>query len=206
MKRFLGFMLALVLVSGLAVSPACAAERFVFSNNGYPVKLRSTPDASDESNVITKIMRGTCVEVQYVTDSGKWACVYIPGEDLDGFMMTQFLTADRAKAEASMDIQPRTAPPSAASGTSAASNDVLNALNVQFRSMVYVAPYTAYVVPNHASQRINMRWAPSTAAMVMDTYARGDILTVLAEGASWAQVLDESTGRIGFVSRSFLSR
>lgn len=205
MKKTLGLFLALVLLISLTVTSAYALDMYVFSNNGYPVKLRTSPDASNDDNLIRKIVQGTYADVQYFTSNGNWAYIYVPQEGLYGFMMTQFLTYDQAKAEASRRIQPAvTAAPYAPSGPSG--DDAVSAMNVQFNSMRYVSPYVAYVTTNHAAQRINMRWAPTTVAKSMTTFSRGDIVTVLAEGASWAQVRDESTGMVGFISRSFLTR
>ena len=205
MKKTLGLFLVLVMLISLTVTTAYAADMYVFSNNGYPVKLRTSPDASNDDNLIKKITQGTYVDVQYYTNNGNWAYLYVPSEGLYGFMMTQYLTYDQARAEASRWIQPAaTAVPSSASKTSG--DDAVSAMNVQFNSMRYVSPYVAYVTTNHAAQRINMRWAPTTVAKAMTTFSRGDVVTVLAEGSSWAQVRDESTGMIGFISRSFLTR
>ena len=63
-----------------------------------------------------------------------------------------------------------------------------------------------YVIVNPANQYVNMRWEASKSAQIRRIYYYGAQLKVIAENGSWCQVVDESTGEVGFILKSLLLR
>ena len=51
-----------------------------------------------------------------------------------------------------------------------------------------------------------MRWAPSLESTLIDAYAYGSTMQVIAEMGDWAQVVDPINGITGFAMRKFLFR
>lgn len=66
----------------------------VTAANGQPVKVRSSPNAKNEKNVITKLPVGMVVDVleEGESDGVMWSTV--TSGPLRGYMMSQFLKAD----------------------------------------------------------------------------------------------------------------
>ena len=64
--------------------------------------------------------------------------------------------------------------------------------------------YNAIVQPSTSSNNINLRWAPSTNAPIMGLRRAGTQLRVIAENATWCQVVDDATGECGFMMKQFL--
>ena len=63
-----------------------------------------------------------------------------------------------------------------------------------------------YVIVNPTNNYVNMRWEASKTAPVRRIYYYGARLKVLSENANWCQVLDESTGEVGFMLKNLLLR
>ena len=78
-------------------------------------------------------------------------------------------------------------------------------LNREFRSArVVQTPYTVVSRPVRASGWVNLRWAPSLEAELIETCPQGKELTVLTEMNNWYQVQDPTTGMIGFIMRKYV--
>lgn len=75
-----------------------------------------------------------------------------------------------------------------------------------FSGMKTVNHYMVTVRPSTPTSYVNLRWAPSKDAKIRTTRYNGDMLRVIAENKSWAQVIDDSTGECGFMMKSFLEK
>ena len=77
-------------------------------------------------------------------------------------------------------------------------------LNTLVGSAKYVQPYLVTVRPTRASGWVYMRWFPSRSSEYIATYRSDYQLSVIAELKDWYQVEDPTTGKIGFVYKSYL--
>ncbi len=65
--------------------------------------------------------------------------------------------------------------------------------------------YFAAVTLKSVDSEMNMRWQPNTDSDVVGVYKHGDVLHVLMEGKSWAQVMDPATNRVGYMKQQYLT-
>ena len=89
-----------------------------------------------------------------------------------------------------------------AQGTS----DGLNTIYNEFKAAKWVTPYNVVTTHNRSSGVINMRYAPSKNAPLVDTYKPGETLIVSCELKDWLEVQDPETGKTGFIRHDFLQR
>ena len=75
-----------------------------------------------------------------------------------------------------------------------------------FSGMKSVQHYWVVVRPSTPTGYVNLRWAPSKNAKVRAIRYNSDVLRVIAENKTWAQVMDDVTGECGFMMKSFLER
>ena len=75
-----------------------------------------------------------------------------------------------------------------------------------FAGMKSVEHYVVVVRPSTPTGYVNLRWAPSKNAKVRAIRYNSDVLRVIAENKTWAQVMDDVTGECGFMMKSFLER
>ncbi len=61
-----------------------------------------------------------------------------------------------------------------------------------------------YAIVNPTNNFVNMRATPSTDSQVINVYYYGYRLKVIAQLGEWSQVLDEATGRTGYMASRFL--
>lgn len=61
-----------------------------------------------------------------------------------------------------------------------------------------------YAIVNPTNNFVNMRATPSTDSQVINVYYYGYRLKVIAQMGEWSQVLDEATGRTGYMASRFL--
>ena len=62
----------------------------------------------------------------------------------------------------------------------------------------------SYAIVNPSNNFVNMRATPSTDSQVISVYYYGYRLKVLSQMSDWCQVLDEATGRTGYMATRFL--
>ena len=87
---------------------------------------------------------------------------------------------------------------SGSSGSGVGYNDL-------FAKAKIVTPYNITVYPTRSSGHVNVRWAPSKKATLLQAYQAGVTLTVIAElGTDWFQVKDPQTGITGFVNKAYI--
>jgi len=73
-----------------------------------------------------------------------------------------------------------------------------------FKDFTFIS-YTAQVRPSTPGGFVHMHWAPTKAADPICDYHQFDVLNVIAQNNTWAQVTDPATGFTGFMMRSFLT-
>ena len=183
MKRLLSMVLCVVLLGCmLAVTANASGIKFVYTQNGKGLNLRDEPNG----NRITVIPFGAAVtdELMVGVPAG-WTCVTYNG--LRGFVMSRYLVDS-----------PIPAPVNPGSGDTAEPVDIASL----FKSFKQVNPYSAVAAPN--GSYVNLRWAPSMSAPVMERLVYGHPLTVLDEGKSWLHVMDNNTGAVGFIMKKYV--
>ena len=61
-----------------------------------------------------------------------------------------------------------------------------------------------YAIVNPTNNFVNMRATPSTDSQVINVYYYGYRLKVISQMGEWSQVIDEATGRTGYMASRFL--
>ena len=79
-----------------------------------------------------------------------------------------------------------------------------DSLNKVFRKAKLVAPYNVTLRGKRGTGSVNVRWAPSTDSTLIQAYAYGTTMQVIAEMGDWCQVVDPVTGITGFAMSKFL--
>lgn len=63
-----------------------------------------------------------------------------------------------------------------------------------------------YVIVNPTNNFVNLRAQPSKESQILGVYYYGYQLKVLSENNGWCQVLDEATGKTGYIMQSLVQR
>ena len=79
-------------------------------------------------------------------------------------------------------------------------------LNNVFKKARFVSPYMVTLRGTRGSGSVNVRWAPSLDSTLIQAYAYGTTMQVIAELGDWSQVVDPVTGITGFAMSMFLYR
>ena len=202
MKKILSLMLALVLtLLALGVSAednepmASAGYYYVYTENGKGLNVRESPGGAQ----VGSLKYGTRIYCYY--NENGWALIDYtydkPGYGKGTyacFVSSRYLRKNKPGPRPSATTAP------AATGTG------LDDINAEFASAVRVTPYVVTVRPTRASGWVNLRWAPSKEAALMATYRADDQLLVIQELKNWLQVEDQTTGDVGFISKSFVQQ
>lgn len=186
-KRILSMLCAALLLA-LAVIPAAAmadSTAYVKTQSGCALRIRSSA-TTDADNVIGKIPYGTKVTVK--SKQGEWShiSVQLSGKTVIGYVFNRYLSSSK---------------PAAVSTTTSTTETTGSTSYADFKQ---VASYSVVVRPATTGGFVNLRWAPSKTAPVMDKLHDGDKLTVIAQNGTWAQVMNMSNGEVGFIMRRFL--
>ncbi|MGN0778484.1 MAG: SH3 domain-containing protein [Aristaeellaceae bacterium] len=187
MKKTLMTLLAMLMLLTVATGAWAAATSvtmYVNTPNQGSLNLR---DANDK--VIARIPYRTALEIyerSYI-DSER---VIVEYDGKEGYVYLRYLSTTRP----------------AASKNSGSTQDTTTSdtLKTVFKGMKTVNPYAVSVCPSTPTSFVNLRWAPSKSAPIQAVRYNGDVLTVLAENNSWAQVYDGETNACGFMLKSFL--
>ena len=207
-KRLLS--LALIAMMLVMFIPAAHASwtMYVSPATGTTVNLREEP--STESKLLIQVPYGTAVTVLYVSNG--WAYIdWNIGSIGYGYMMVKYLTYDYV-APGPNNVKKNTNNNNnnnSSKGQSSGSGDLAvhyQNMNEQFRSFRLVNnPYTVYGKPERASGYSNLRFAPNEKATLIRQVRRNEMLTVIGETDRWFQVEDPQTGKIGYISRFYVS-
>jgi len=183
----LGFIL---LVTSLAV-PALAATStdyvtyYVVTADRGPLNVRSSPIAP-ANNIIGSLQYGAAVSVISFTQDRNWAIIAYGRQN--AYVMTRYLnlTAPVRKVEPVEKV-----------------GETVEDINRIFRAM-RPADYDVVTRPSRASGWVNLRWAPSLEAEIIQRCYDGYALHVIQSSSSWAMVEDPETGNVGFISTKYL--
>lgn len=189
MTRRILSMLCAALLLALAVIPAAAmadSTAYVKTQSGCALRIRSSA-TTDADNVIGKIPYGTAVTVK--ENLGEWSriSVKLNGSTVTGYVFNRYLSSKKP-----------------ATSTTTTTNQSTDTSSTSYSGFKQVASYTVVVRPSTTGGFVNLRWAPSKTAPVMDKLHDGDTLTVIAQNATWAQVMNTSNGEVGYIMRRFL--
>lgn len=194
MKRLAAVLTALILLAVPCLTMAQTngvTVRYVYTENGKTLNIRSY--AGPNASVIGSLPFGSQVGVVKNLGNGWTEIIWGSGY---AYVMSRFLVNENP-GSSPRRIDPVPTPPS--------EGDTVADLNREFRSArVVQTPYTVISRPVRASGWVNLRWAPSLEAELIETCPQGKELTVLTEMNNWYQVQDPTTGMIGFIMRKYV--
>ena len=184
MKKAVSILLALIflLTSVCVVGSAEGKIMYVTTSNGGKLNMRSEPQSGN--NIITKIPYAATVTVLAEYDK-TWSVIEYTGISNPGYVQTQFLS-DKMPDSYTGETLPN------------------RAVYQSFTSMKMERWYSAKVQTLKGGKDVSLRWSPTSNGTVMRKIAVGEIVTVIADGKNWSQVLDESTGMVGFMPSKYL--
>ena len=189
-KRILSMAIAVMLVMVLLMSVAGAYDtRYSCCSNGKPLNVRTGP--GKEYSTCGSIPYGDPVGIDHDLGNG-WSEIFWGSGP--AYVMTSLLSRT--------DPGPYNPNRNRNNGGSSSSGDVLNSI---FRKARFVTPYTVTMDGTRGSGSVNVRWAPSTDSTLIQTYAYGSTMQVIADLGDWCQVVDPITGITGFAMKKFLA-
>ena len=188
-RKMLCAALTVLLLVPLLLAPAQAATQtttyYVVTADKGPLNVRSSPFAPAD-NVIGSLEYAAAVRVRTFTDDRNWAVIVYGSRT--AYVMTRYLSLTKPGYE-----------PEPTAKTVETMEDV----NRIFRAM-RKADYDVVTRPTRASGWVNLRWAPSLDAEVIQRCYDGYQLHVIQQSGTWAMAEDENTGAIGFISMKYL--
>ena len=199
LKRTL--ILMTVLVLALTASAAAFADTmWIKTGNGKPANARSAP--SKDSDWVGEFPYGSMVYTMGTAPINGYTELSNGG---GMWVLTKFLVSSQpapyVPGTDSGSSGGRSVIPSSSDG-----NGSLSAIYNEFKAARWVTPYDVVTWHNRSSGIINMRYAPSKNAPLVNSYKPGETLQVLCEMKDWYEVQDPDTGRIGFIRYDFLRR
>ena len=194
MKRKLGisFLAALLLVI-VSASALASSVYYVTANHA---NVRSGPGKSYA--LLAQLPRGTKIVVTNISKG--WAKMHLASGSDDGYVSTSLISKKKTST-ATPTPKPKKTPTPKPRKTTAPVVQTVTAPPTSYSSFVN-ANY--HVVVNPTNSYVNMRWEASKASQVRRIYYYGAQLKVIAENGTWCQVMDETTGEVGFMLKSFL--
>ena len=196
MKKLITALLVFTLLLAVGAT-ALAKTYYIKTQSGSYVYVRSGRGTDYEK--IGKLVYGDHIDVVDIKNG--WAKFNF-GSKGYGYVSANFLSKEKPAAinnntnNTKNNTKNNTA---SSSSSSSGSFDLVKS----YDKFVNVS-YKAIVQPSTSSNNINMRWAPSTNAPIMGLRRTGCELHVIAENATWCQVVDEATGECGFMMKKFL--
>ncbi len=184
MKKTLTTLLALILLLTAVCSMAAAEEKIMYvkTANGGMLNMRTSPESGN--NIITKIPYAGTVTVIAEYDK-TWSVIEYMGIPNPGYVQTQYLSDKK---------------PDSYTGETLQNGQVYKT----FTTMTMDRWYSAKVQTFQGSKEVSLRWSPTSNGTVMRKIPVDQIVTVIAEGKNWYQVLDKSTGMVGFMPSKYL--
>ena len=216
LKRIL--ILVTVLVLALTASAAAFADTmWIKTGNGKPANARSAP--SKDSDWVGEFPYGSMVYTMGTAPINGYTELSLDGKGVRDENVAAFryalVESDEMEPAEQIRLYRKLELPVAAlvfSGgrsvipSSSDGNGSLSAIYNEFKAARWVTPYDVVTWHNRSSGIINMRYAPSKNAPLVNTYKPGETLQVLCEMKDWYEVQDPDTGRIGFIRYDFLRR
>lgn len=185
-KKYWVSLLLCVMMVGVFIMNSASAVEYYYVNTSNHKSVNMRAGMSTDDPVITTIPYGAAVGMIGICDDPAWASVYYG--DNNGYVMLRYLSKQKPSSSSS----------SSSSSTSTAAGDTAS------YSSFTDADYYATVTPSTPTGHVNLRWGPSKSTDIHGMYYQGDQLRIIAQTATWAQVLDEDTLTCGFMLKSFL--
>ena len=191
-KRFAAVIVIMALIMTMFIFPdtACAIyDAYSCCSNGKPLIVREGP--GKQYRQIGSLAYGERTAVDHDLGNGWSELVW---GSVPGYVMTSLLSrTDPGPYRPTPRPQPQPAP--SPSGGSA--------LNNIFKKARFVSPYTVTLRGTRGTGSVNVRWAPSLDSTLIQAYAYGSTMQVIADLGDWYQVTDPVTGITGFVMKKF---
>ena len=207
-KKLLSLALIAMMLTMFIPAAQASWTMYVSPSSGSTVNLREAP--STDSRLLFQVPYGTPVTVVYVTNG--WAYIdYNIGSIGYGYMMVKYLSNNYiAPGPANMKKTNNNSSQQQQQQSNQNTNNDLaihyQNMNEQFRSFRLVQNhFTVYGKPERASGWSNLRYAPNEKATLIRQVRRNDMLTVIGETDRWYQVEDPTTGKVGYISRFYVS-
>lgn len=185
-KRLFALALTIMMLS-LMIAPTIASAvtwtAYVAPANGKTLNLRTRPDK--DAPIILRIPYAASVTILNKYGS-VWMEVNYKGSV--GFVMQRYLSYSKPANKPT----PKPAPAPEAS---------LSSLYKGFTRTSYFVTLRPTVPGGFG----HMRWAPTTKATIIRDFYQDDVLEVIAQNNTWAQVRDPNSGTTGFMSLAILT-
>lgn len=196
MKKTLAWILCLSILMVLFMAPltTASANSYMYVNsykNGRSVNLRSEAKAGD--NIEAQLPHRAYVLVYQYNKQHTWAYIEATNPNgkgtVKGWISVEFLS----KKDPGPFKKPEPAP-----------EEVLANLGKVCAKIKPVdVPYTAEITTKNPTALVHLRWFPDTSAKYRDAFPRGTVVTVIAKGGKWTQVIytpiDTEEQHVGFV-------
>ena len=187
-------ILVTVLILALTACAAALAEtKWIKTNNGKPANARSEPDIN--SSLVGDFPYGSVVYTMGTPPVNGYTELSNGG---GMWVLTKFLV--------SSPPAPYVPSGDSSKGSSTSSGDSQNAIYNEYKAARWVTPYKVVTCHNRSSGVINMRFAPSKNAPLVEAYKPGEPLLVICELKNWIEVQDQETGKVGYIRHDFLQR
>ena len=194
-KRIVALVAVLTLVMTMFILPTTASaiyDAYSCCNNGKPLNVRSGP--SKDYPIIGTIAYGERVGVDHDLGNGWSELIW---GSVPGYAMTSLLSRNYPGPYDPSKHKKQDPTPAPSDGS---------ALNNVFKRARFVTPYMVTLRGTRGSGTVNVRWAPSLDSTLIQAYAYGTTMQVIAELGEWDQVVDPVTGVTGFAMSKFLYR
>ncbi len=184
MKKLMTMVMALVLAIGMMIPMFASADQktqdimWVNCADGKTLNVREMPDK--KAKVLYRVESGKQIEILDGTDAQGWLYVRVNGKSA-GYVMAKFLVA---------------AKPGKYEITERSDN---------FRA---VAQYTvaAKALNKKTTNSVCLRTSPNKTSRSIRRLTAGDQLTVVSVGKTWSKVVDQNTGRTGYVANDYIAK
>lgn len=199
MKRMISLLIALaLLVSACVIIPAASSAEllpmYVYTANGKTVNVRSTPDTTDNSNIITRLKYGSKVMVEFINASG-WAVVMINGRE--AYIQARFLRDDPPAPK------PTQAPEDKEAQERKTEEEKLNRELKSEREIT--EPFYIAVHATRTSGWINFRVGPSKITSRVASFPDAKELIAIGETTNWYRARDPETQKIGYIHKNYVT-
>jgi len=194
-KRILAMAVAVMLVMALYI-PAATADyiMYVYTANGRTLNAREYRNT--DAKVLLNLKYGQEVWVDADLNNG-WTRLNAAGALDYVYVQSRYLVPNPPGPKPT---------PKPGGGGSSSSTSIQSDIDAEFKAAHLVNEYSVETRNSRATGVVNMRWAPSKKAPLIESYKNGATLTVIAELKDWRQVRDDETGAVGFIRHDFLVR
>ncbi len=186
MKKLASIAIAVMLVLGLMVPAFAAVDtasetqyKWVNCSDGYRLNVRNQPDTKS-SKVLFRLDCGKRVEIlaDEKVPSG-WSHIRADGKT--GYVMTKFL---QDKKPGKYEITER--------------SDHFKAIEAYY--------VTTKPLNNKTTQSVCLRTKPNKTSRSIRRLEADEVLKVIEVGSTWSKVVDQVTGKTGYVANDYIMR